>query len=103
MISTRQNLSGPLLKVYENRVNILKAMAHPTRLFILEQLKNESLCVCEINDMIEADVSTISKHLLVLKNAGLVSSQKRGLQVFYRLETPCVLNSLNCIEEVNRK
>ncbi len=86
---------------YSKRVSILKAMAHETRLFILDQLNIQGpLCVCEINKMINADVSTISKHLSVLKNAGLVSSDKRGLQVFYKLEVPCVVNSLGCVERV---
>lgn len=87
------------VKDYEYRVKVLKALAHPTRLFILEKLRNGSLCVCEINEMIDADVSTISKHLSVLKNANLVSSEKNGLQVFYSIEMPCVFNTLNCIEE----
>ncbi len=92
-------LSGKTLKQYEDRVTILKAMAHPTRMFILDQLKAGSLCVCEINEMIDADVSTISKHLTVLKNAGLVSSVKKGLQVHYSLEMPCVLDAFQCIEK----
>lgn len=87
------------VKDYEFRVKVLKALAHSTRLFILEKLKSGTLCVCEINEMINADVSTISKHLSVLKNAGLVSSEKKGLQVFYTLEMPCVFESLACIEK----
>lgn len=90
------------VKDYEFRVKVLKALAHPTRLFILEKLKTDSLCVCEINELIDADVSTISKHLSVLRNAGLVSSDKKGLQVFYNIEMPCVFNTLSCIEEKNK-
>ena len=93
-------LEKDLLKKYEARSEILKAMAHPTRLFILDVLKDNSLCVQEINILINADVSTISKHLSVLKNAGLVSRVKKGLQVFYTLETPCLLTSLSCVEKV---
>lgn len=87
-------------KQFERRANLLKAMAHPTRLFILELLRKERMCVCDINELISADMSTISKHLSVLKNAGLVSSEKIGLSVFYSLEMPCILNSLDCIEGV---
>lgn len=94
-----KKLIGTTLKKYEERVTILKAMAHPTRLFILDQLKAGALCVCEINEMIDADVSTISKHLSVLKSAGLVSSLKKGLQVHYSLEMPCILESFQCIEK----
>ena len=91
-------LENETLKAYEARVTILKAMAHPTRLFILDQLKEQPLCVCEINELINADISTISKHLSLMKSAGLVSSTKKGLQVFYKLETPCIIDSLSCIE-----
>ena len=92
-------LKDKTLKMYEARVVVIKAMAHPTRLFILDQLKSGPMCVCEINEMIDADMSTISKHLSVLKNAGLVSSIKKGLQVNYSLEMPCVLDSFKCIEK----
>ncbi len=95
----KTKLQGTTLQRYEARVTILKAMAHPTRLFILDQLKANSLCVCEIHEMIDADVSTVSKHLSVLKNAGLVSSVKKGLQVHYSLEMPCILESFQCIEK----
>ena len=78
-------------------------MAHPTRLFILELLLPGPICVCEINDRIPADVSTVSKHLSLLKAAGLVNAEKMGLKVFYRLVTPCALKSLECIEAVLEK
>ena len=84
----------------EARAKILKAMGHPSRLFILEQLGQEERCVCELTEMIGADVSTISKHLSVLKQAGLVVDDKRGNQVFYQLRVPCVLNFFGCIESV---
>jgi len=99
---TTPKLKDDLLRHYQKRVEVLKAMAHPTRLFILDTLLNGPLCVCEINALIDADVSTISKHLLLLRNAGLVSYEKKGLQVFYKLETPCILNSLSCVEDALR-
>ena len=85
---------------YEARAQIAKALAHPTRLFIVDQLQKGERCVCDLTDMIGADVSTVSKHLSVLKNAGIVTDEKRGLQVFYSLQTPCVLNFFLCIESV---
>ncbi len=98
ILPSMKKLKGKLLENYERRASLIKAMAHPTRLFILDLLKDGSLCVCEINDLIEADLSTVSKHLLLLKNAGLVSSKKQGLQVHYSLEMPCVLKAFSCIE-----
>ena len=82
------------------RARIMKAMAHPTRLFIVDELSREERCVCELTDMIGADISTVSKHLSVLKNAGIVQDDKRGSQVFYSLRVPCVLNFFSCVESV---
>ena len=78
----------------------MKALAHPTRLFIVDQLAVEPHCVSELTEMIGADVSTVSKHLAVLKQSGIVSDEKRGGQVFYSLQVPCVLNWYSCVEGV---
>ena len=84
----------------EARTRVLKAMAHPSRLFIIEELEKEERCVCDLTAMIGADVSTVSKHLSVLKQAGLVVDDRRGNQVFYRLQVPCILNFFGCVESV---
>ena len=84
----------------EAKANILKALGHPTRLWMAEQLANGEKCVCELAEHIDADFSTISKHLTVLKQAGVVIDEKRGKQVYYRLKVPCVLGFMPCIEEV---
>lgn len=85
------------------RAAIIKAIAHPTRLFIIEELSKGERCVCELVDMINADFSTVSKHLSVLKRAGLVEDEKRGLQVYYKLCCPCILNFFGCVETVLRE
>jgi DNA-binding transcriptional ArsR family regulator len=87
----------------ETRAAILKALAHPIRLFIIEQLAEKSYCVCELTDMVGLDVSTVSKHLSILKNAGLVNVAKKGKQVFYSLRMRCVLNFLDWVESVLRE
>lgn len=85
---------------YEAKARVLKALAHPTRLWMAEQLADGERCVCEFVDAIGADFSTVSKHLAVLKQAGIVDVDKRGKQVFYRLKVPCILNFLGCVEAV---
>ena len=85
---------------YEARARIIKAMGHPTRLFIVDELAKGERCVCELTDMIGADMSTVSKHLSVLKEAGIVEDDKRGLQVWYSLRMPCILNFFGCVEDV---
>ena len=87
----------------EARASILKALAHPVRLFMIEQLSKKSHCVCELTEMVGLDVSTVSKHLSILKNAGLVNVEKKGKQVFYSLRMRCALNFLDCVETVLRE
>jgi ArsR family transcriptional regulator len=88
---------------FELRATIIKAMAHPTRLFIIDVLSQQEQCVCELTEMIGADTSTVSKHLSILKNAGIVQDEKRGTQVYYQLRCPCVLSFVKCVEEVIQK
>ena len=85
---------------YTIRAKIIKALAHPTRLFIIDKIANKEYCVCELTKMIGADISTVSKHLSVLKNAGIVKDEKRGTLVYYTLQTPCILGFFDCIEAV---
>ena len=84
----------------EARSRVMKALSHPTRLFIVDELSRGERCVCDLTEKIGADVSTVSKHLSVLKRAGIVRDDKRGVQVFYRLRVPCILNFFGCVEAV---
>ena len=84
----------------EARATILKAMAHKSRIFIVEKLSEKPYCVCELTAMIGADTSTVSKHLSILKNAGIITDKKQGTAVYYSLETPCILRLLSCVESV---
>jgi len=95
-------LSGATRNRYEAKARMMKALAHPTRLFIVDELSNGERCVCELRDMVGADISTVSKHLALLKTAGIVADEKRGLQVFYRLKTPCVLGFFECVQQVQK-
>ncbi len=78
-------------KDFEIKASVLKALAHPTRLSIVDMLSRNDICVCEITKAIGNDMSTVSKHLSVLKNAGLVDINRKGNQIFYKLRCPCVL------------
>jgi len=85
---------------YEARARIIKAMSHPTRLFVVDKLSKGEQCVCELTEMIGADMSTVSRHLSILKGAGIIQDEKRGANVYYRLRVPCVLNFFSCVEAV---
>ena len=87
---------------YKKQARILKALAHPTRLFIVDELARGERSVRDLTDMIGVEMPTVSRHLSVLRDAGILADDKRGLQVFYRLRVPCVLNFFECVEAVQR-
>ena len=82
---------------YEAKSRIFKALAHPTRLYLLDKIYFEPMCVSDLMEGLDADVSTVSKHLLELKRAGIVEDTKKGKKVYYKLSMPCVLEMLNCV------
>lgn len=82
----------------ERGAEIFKGLAHPSRLFIVSKLgESGEMCVGELTEMIGDDVSTVSRHLNVLRTAGIVASEKRANQVFYRIAMPCVFEFLACV------
>ncbi|MBN1409779.1 MAG: winged helix-turn-helix transcriptional regulator [Spirochaetales bacterium] len=84
----------------EARAKILKALAHPSRMFIVEKIKKKPHCVCELAEMIGIDQSTTSKHLSILKSAGIIEDRKEGTTVYYSLRCACVMDFIGCIENV---
>lgn len=84
----------------DDRAKIIKALAHPTRLFLVEELARKENCVWNLTEMVGADISTISKHLAILKKAGILEDEKRGLQVCYRLRMSCVRDFLGCVNKM---
>lgn len=89
--------------LFETRAKIIKALSHPTRLFIAHHLTKQECCVCHLTDMVGVDISTVSKHLAVLKKAGIVEDEKRGMQVCYRIRMTCIKDFLACIDRVLAK
>lgn len=92
-----------LKKIYVRQASVIKAMAHPTRLLILNSLKKKETCVCELRDLVGDDISTVSKHLLLLRNAGLVAARREGNWLHYRLTCPCVLKFADCLAALETK
>ncbi len=87
-------------KMFEKRAEIIKAMANAARLVIVESLSASDRTVGELTDIVDLDISTVSRHLLVLRNAGIVSCRRDANRVIYHLRTPCVLNFMSCVEKV---
>jgi ArsR family transcriptional regulator len=90
-------------RAMQARADIFKALGHPARLAMVIGLGRRELCVCELQKLVGSDLSTVSKHLTVLRHAGLVDSEKRGKQVFYSLRCPCTLDFLDCVEKAIRE
>jgi len=86
-----------------DRVRVFKALAHHTRLQMLEAISEREQCVCELQQLIGADMSTVSKHLALLKQAGMVTDEKRGTWVYYRLLCPCLKTFMECVDSVLKK
>lgn len=85
---------------YETQARIIKSLAHPTRLFIVEELARGERCVRDLTAQIGADISTVSKHLATLRQAGILYDEKRGNQVFYHLKLQCVMKMFECVEPI---
>ena len=85
---------------FRAQARILKALAHESRLAIVSRLADGACTVGELVSMIGGDQSTVSKHLTVLKSAGIVDDERKGRTVEYRLVIPCVVEFLTCAMKV---
>lgn len=87
--------------IHKHRVAVFKALAHPSRLYIVMRLSEKEACVGDLTDEIGADVSTVSKHLAVLRDAGLVADHREGQNILYSLACDCILDFIHCVDAVN--
>lgn len=85
---------------FDSQAQVIKALAHPTRLLLVNRLTKQPVCVCDLTEAAGCDISTVSLHLNLLRKAGLVSSEKKGNRVYYRLLCPCIMEFLGCITRV---
>ena len=81
---------------------VFKALGHPSRVFIVEKLGESRHCVCELSEMIGVDMSTVSRHLSILKAAGIVADRKEGTTVYYSLACDCLGGMLSGVENILR-
>jgi len=86
--------------LYARQAGIVKALAHPIRIAILDFLEGGPQCVCDIAKHVGSERSNVSRHLSVMVNAGILDCHKTGLKVNYRLKCPCILDFFSCISGV---
>jgi ArsR family transcriptional regulator len=87
-------------ELYARQAEIVKALAHPARLAVVDFLKDGEKCVCHIAEYVGSEQSNLSKHLSVMSAAGVLSQRKEGLNVYYRLRCPCVHEFVSCVTGV---
>ncbi|MFP4432398.1 MAG: ArsR/SmtB family transcription factor [Spirochaetaceae bacterium] len=87
----------------EARAAVLKALAHPTRVYMVDVIAREGpQCVCELTERVGVDTSTVSRHLSLLKSAGLLFDRKEGTTVYYDLTCDCISDFMSGLEGVLR-
>lgn len=67
---------------------------------MLDALAEGEMCVCDLTRLVGADQSTVSKHLAVLKQAGIVDDRKDGVMTYYRVKIGCLRGFWSCVESV---
>jgi ArsR family transcriptional regulator len=77
---------------------VFKALGNPARLTLVRTLQRGERCVCDLVEACGLGWSTTSKHLEVLRDAGIVGNEKRGQQVFYHLQLTCVGEFIACLD-----
>lgn len=82
------------------QAKIFKALGHPSRLLMVDALRGGEKCVCDLQELVGDDMSTVSRHLAVLREAGVVISQKRGVNIYYTLSLCCLDTFLTCTEQM---
>ena len=93
-------LTKKKMLLFEKQADVIKAIAHPLRIAIVDFLKDGEQCVCDIAAYVGSERSNVSRHLSVMANAGILQHRKEGLKVIYKLRTPCILEFFSCLKRV---
>lgn len=87
-------------EMFELHSELLKALAHPRRLEIVQLLRDQELCVSDIYEMLELPQANISQHLMILRDAGVVTTKRDGKQILYTLANPKIVIASDLLREV---
>ena len=85
------------------KAEIFRSLGHPTRLLIVEALAERPRCVCELMKLVPGAQPTTSRHLDVLRRAGVVRRYKEGVKMIYELALPCLLRAMPCVTQALRQ
>ena len=87
---------------FQARARVMKALASPVRLMILDELSRGERCLCDLLPLFNVGKSTVSRHVAALKQVGIVSERREGARLILKLDTPCILNVFECAMGVIR-
>jgi len=87
-------------RAYKWQSRIAKALAHPTRIAILEMLRRGEVCVCEMCPDLEASQANVSQHLAVLRDSNLVAAEREGARMMYRVTDERVFRVLDLMGSI---
>ena len=99
--ATPGSAAKPAKMALRRQAEVFKALGHPGRMAIVHALGDGEVCACDLATAAGCAASTTSRHLTVLRHAGLIADERRGQQIFYRLTCPCVLTFAECINRVD--
>jgi ArsR family transcriptional regulator len=85
---------------FTRQAEVLRALAHESRLMIVDRLSRGECSVRDLHELVGGDLSTVSKHLALLRAHGVVEDRRERTSVYYRLLTPCVCNLFTCATQV---
>lgn len=86
--------------IFELKSEFMRALAHHLRIRIIEILGDRKMSVGEICELLGKEQATVSKHLKILKNSGILKDEKSGLNVFYSVDICCLPNFLECLNRI---
>lgn len=89
----------PAIRDFESAAAVFKALSNANRLVIVNTVAGGERCVADLTALLGLDMSTVSNHLTVLRNVGILKSERRGTQIFYSLRKPCLLNLFCCLDD----
>ena len=90
-------------KDYVHAAEVLKVLAHPVRLLIMEALRNGEMSVTGIYQCLKIGQPAASQHLRIMRNKGILKDRRQGSCVFYSVANPCVREIIACVHHFCRK
>ena len=87
-------------QMFDLHAELLKALAHPRRLEIIQLLRDQELCVSDIFEMLDLPQANISQHLMILRDAHVVSTRRDGKQIWYKLANAKIVKANDLLRDV---